>query len=87
MVQMPTFAEFRARLAAEFQCSWEAAPSELSVDDEPPQTVNYFKRVVNGVTLTYSIFIGDTDRMTPTVLRSACSQLQIDPARFGLTLG
>jgi hypothetical protein len=87
LAQMPRFAEFRERLALEFGCTYEQLPDSLVVNDGEPQAVHYLKRVINGVTLTYAVFIGDDERVRPSIIRSACARLQIDPAAFGLTLG
>jgi hypothetical protein len=53
---------------------------------DPPERVKYFERHINGDILQCAV-IPTAERLTPSVVRSVCARLGIDPAFFGLTLG
>lgn len=87
MIQFPTFAEFKDRLTSEFGCEYKQLPHSLAVGDGEPQPINYFERVVGGETRRYVVFIPDDERLVPSVIRSICAALRLNPADFGLNLG
>ena len=57
---------------------------------DPPERVHYLERVIDGKAVQCVLISpgGNVDaRMTPTVVRSICARLGIDPAFFGFTIG
>ena len=87
MIQWPRFLEFRERLVAELDCEWKTLPDSLAIGKGEPEPVNYLERIVDGQTRRYAVFIPDNERIPPSVIRSICAQLKVDPAAFGLHLG
>ena len=87
MIQSPTFIEFCNRMVNEFGCTYEQLSESIIVNDDELKAVHYLKRVIDGVPFTYTLFLGDDERVMPALIRSVCEHLQIDPRSFGLTLG
>jgi len=87
MIKWPTFAEFRQRLEAEFNCKYRELPVRLAINGGVPEPIRYFEREVEGEKLRYSVWYPDDERIGPFVIRPICRKLKIDPKAFGLTLG
>jgi hypothetical protein len=87
MMPWPTFADFRARLVAEFGCTYKELPGQLSVNGCDPETVCYLERKVEDEMRRYAVVLKDDERVAPSVIRSICARLELDPRKFGLTLG
>jgi hypothetical protein len=88
MIQWPTFTEFRDRLVNEVGCKYIQLPGSITVDDGEPKPVFYFERDLGGGNYRrYVVAIPDDERLAPSVIRSICRLLAVDPAMFGLTLG
>lgn len=85
-VQFPTFREFRERLENEYNCSFESL--ERTINNGEIITIFFFVRIIGDRQLRCSIQnFNDDDRIKPSVLRSICERLEIDPIVFGFTLG
>jgi hypothetical protein len=75
-------------LETDFACEYKHAEGEVSTEDGESFPVTYFERIVDENTLTaVVVFESDDDRVPPSVVRSICKLLKIDPAPFGLDLG
>ena len=86
-VRALTFDEFAQELATNFGCVLRESRGVLSrANGEPPERVRYFERQYNGKVLQCAV-VPSGDRLTPSVVRSICARLAIDPDFFGLTLG
>jgi hypothetical protein len=86
-VKLPTFAEFRAILEAEFHCQYKQL-DQVSYED-PQGTkhpIFYFERKVESATYLAAVDIPDTSIVQLTMLRSVCARLRIRLERFGLHL-
>lgn len=85
--QLPTFAELKTILAREFACQFKSEEVRIEVLNDS-YFIHYFDRVVGGRVLSHSVVIDDEgERITPTLLRSICENLEIPLDRFGLELG
>lgn len=82
MVQWPTFAEFRNRLERDFGCRYVEG-GEVVVNGVP---VGWLERDADGSTRRYAVTYSADCRLAPSVVRSICVQLQVDPEAFGLTI-
>ena len=87
MIPWPTFAEFRDRLVSEFQCEYKELPDSLALATNDPEPVWYFERAVGDIPRRYAVFIADDEPVPPSVIRSICARLKVDPSAFGLHLG
>ena len=87
MIQAPTFADFRDRLVNEIGCKYSQLPGSMSINDGEPKPIFYFERDAGGEIRRYAVAIPDDERLTPSVIRSICARLAVDPAKFGLNLG
>ena len=88
MIQWPMFTEFRDHLVNEVGCKYSQLPGSVSVDDGEPRPIFYFERDLgDGDVRRYAVAIPDNQRLAPSVIRSICKRLAVDPAMFGLTLG
>lgn len=87
MIQWPTFAEFRDRLVNEVGCKYSQLPASMSIHDSEPKPIFYFERDAGGEMRRYVVAIPDDERLAPSVIRSICRRLAVDPAMFGLTIG
>lgn len=87
MMKWPTFAEFRQRLEAEFNCKYRELPVKLTINGGVPEPIRYFEREVEGEKRRFSIWYPDDERIAPHVIRAVCRRLGIEPAAFGLILG
>lgn len=83
---MPTFGGFREALEQEFDCSFKQIVIPNVNNESFP--IDYFERTVEGKKYLCVVSIeNDNEVVTPSVLRSVCKRLKIDPAEFGLHLG
>lgn len=87
LTAFPKFLEFRKRLEEQFSCHYKQLEGVLYSPAGETKPISYFERVVEGETLTYVVVIEDDIILTPTVIRSICNHLKIDPTPFGLHLG
>ena len=87
MIQWPTFPEFRDRLVNEFACKYIQLPASMTINDGEPKPVFYFEREFRDEVRRYVVAIPDDARLEPSVIRTICKRLGIDPAAFGLVLG
>lgn len=87
LVQVPTFAEFKKRLADEFGCEFKSETVQ-SRNNGTFFVAPYFERIVHGKQLTYSVSIeNEDDRVTLHLIRSVCRRLEMDMSAFGLNPG
>ena len=85
MVPWPTFSEFRERLVSEFGCRYVHVPDgQMFVNGNP---VGELERKVDGKVRRYAVCYDDDYRIAPSVVRSICTQLHVDPDAFGMNLG
>lgn len=84
---MPTLAELKLRLSDLFDV--ECLPVHLTrVQCASPLASEFFKRNMDGnIKVTPVPVMHDDDHLSPSVVRSVCRNLDIDPAKFGLHLG
>jgi len=87
MMKFPTFGEFRAKVVAEFGAAYKQLPDSLCINDGEPEPVHYLERSSNGQVRRYAVAIRDDEKLAPSVLRSLCKRLDLDPKDFGLHLG
>jgi hypothetical protein len=87
MIQWPLFTEFRDRLLNEFECKYIQLPGAITIDDGDPKPIFYFEREAGGEVRRYAVAIPDDERLAPSVIRSICRRLAVDPKAFGLVLG
>lgn len=81
---LPTADEFIKRLAEDFDCEYKS--EDVLVNDRT-FTIKYFERNSNGTKETCSIQLrDDTSPLPPSVVRSVCTKLNINPSSFGLHL-
>jgi hypothetical protein len=83
LVQLPTWKELIEQLSGH-GVSFKRSECELKSSDgcEP---ISYFEQENVGRYVVY--FDNDQERVMPSVLRSICAALKIDPSEFGLDLG
>lgn len=87
MKHWPTFSEFRAKVVEQYGGSYKQLPGSLCINDGEPGPIFYLERESGGAVRRYSVAIQDSEQLSPSVLRSLCKRLDIDPKDFGLTLG
>ena len=86
--QAPTFAEFREALERDFGCEYKHVEGEIVTEGGDSFPVTYFERRVDGGAMTAAVaFDSDDVRVQPSVVRTVCRLLKIDPSPFGLDLG
>ena len=86
-VELPTFGDFRERLATEFSCSYHALKGAVaSFAGDGPEPVYYLERQIDGSARRYRVQYGDDERLLPSEIRSICVHLDIDPAVFGVAM-
>jgi hypothetical protein len=87
--QCPTLAEFKRILEQDFDARFLEGP-EFNSNDGPCR-ITYFERTVDGEVIQYSVYFEDGNnddlRIDLHLVRSICTRLKINPARFGLNLG
>ena len=81
---LPTFAEFRKIVEEKFDCEYKSLP--IDVGEESPEIFHYLERKVNGEMIQCVIFLKDDEVMLPSVIRSTCARLGIDPRDLGIGL-
>jgi len=84
---LPSLGEFRAILEKEFDCKYKKLDGVLVDPDGKEHEVYYFERKIGKKTLFVPADVPDDNVLTPSVLRSLCSRLQISLDRFGFILG
>lgn len=67
------FEEFRTRLNSKFQCTLE------SLDG-----IQYLERNIDGTPIQCVVDLGDDEIMLPSVIRSICRRLKIDPRELDI---
>ena len=82
-MQWPTFEELRQRLLDEYGCKY--VPLDGTTLNEA--AVYCLERTVDGVVKRYGVMYESDERLAPTVVRSICHRLKVDPREFGLTIG
>lgn len=85
----PTFAQFKARLEAEFHCQYKTLERCLRDPHGNTHSVHYFEREASPEDVRHAVVeINREDIIVVySVIRSICSKLGIDHSVFGLTLG
>lgn len=87
MIPLPTFREFKVRLADEFSCSYKQSRSQITDPDGNVFHVWFFERTIPDVgTIRCVVDIEDDEVMLPSQLKNICVRLYIDPEHFGLHL-
>lgn len=80
--KLPTFFEFRERLEKDYKCKYKID------DDKTPFPIQYFEKGSGKKKITCAVsFNNDAEILTPSVLRSICKRLKINPKHFGLLIG
>ena len=74
-----TFAELRQRLEDDFGCRY-IEDGQVPGSGAP---VGWLERNVGGAVRRYAVTYGADFRLAPSVIRSICAQLRVDPAEFG----
>ena len=87
MIKWLSFVEFRSKLISEFQCKYLELPHSLAIAGSAPEPIKYFERIVDGTPRRYAVSIADEESIPPSIIRSICARLKVDPAAFGLHLG
>lgn len=83
MMEWPRFGNFRRQLETEFGCRY-IDDGKVTVNGD---RVARLERDIDGETRRYAVYYSDEERLAPTVVRSICAHLRVDPTKFGLTLG
>ena len=79
---LPTFTDFKKQLENEFNCQFQID------NDRTPFPIQFLERTVDGKKIKCTVnFENENEVLTPSVLRSICTRLNIDPKYFGLHLG
>ncbi len=80
-IEWPSFGDLRQRLLDEFGCTYDRVGTINGADTW------CLARVVDGENRRYGVMYQDHERLAPSVVRSICARLKVDPKAFGLTLG
>lgn len=83
MVQWITFGDFRQRLEGEFDCRY-VTDEQVSVNGTQ---FGELERAIGGRTRRYAVSYTDEYLLAPSVVRSICAHLHVNPVEFGLTIG
>ena len=81
-IPLPKFIDFKKQLEKGFNCQFRVD------NDGTPFPIQFFERMVDGRKIKCAVnFENEQEVLRPSVLRSICARLKIDPKHFGLHLG
>ena len=85
----PSLAGFQRSLKEKFQCEYKTLPSKLKDEEGNEHEITYFERNFEQQKLRCVVVLAKTEYILPSVVRSICRRLKINPKDLdiGLHLG